>query len=74
MAVRSPTLTLLGATWASGVVTNHYLITFAAALALEPPVRASLAHLRALGSMSWFERIGWQPPAAAHQPPPAVSP
>ena len=74
LAVRSPTLTLLGATWASGVVTNHYLITFAAALALEPPVRASLARLRALGSMPWLERIGWRPRAAAEQPPAAVSP
>jgi hypothetical protein len=42
LAVRSPTLTLVGATWASGVVTNHYLITFAAALAVEPRFRQTL--------------------------------
>jgi hypothetical protein len=48
LALRSPTLTLLGATWASGVVTNHYLITFAAALAVEPPLRRTLRHAAAL--------------------------
>ncbi len=36
LRLRSPTLTLLGATFATGVVTRHYLITFAAMLAVEP--------------------------------------
>lgn len=39
LRVGSPTLTLLGATFATGVVTRHYLVTFAAMLAVEPIVR-----------------------------------
>lgn len=42
LMLRSPTITLLGATWTSGVVTGHYLITFAAALAVEPPIRETV--------------------------------
>ena len=42
LAVRSPTITLVGATWASGVVTGHYLVTFAAALAVEPALRETM--------------------------------
>jgi glycosyl transferase family 87 len=44
LAIRSPTVTLVGATWASGVVTWHYLITFAAALAVEPPLSETRRH------------------------------
>lgn len=51
LAVRSPTLTLIGATWASGVVTNHYLIIFAAALAVEPRLRETLRHAAELPQM-----------------------
>ena len=39
LRLRSPTLTLLGATFATGVVTRHYLVTFAAMLAVEPMLR-----------------------------------
>ena len=47
---------MVGATWASGVVTNHYLITFAAALAVEPRFRESLRHARLLPATirSWM--------------------
>jgi hypothetical protein len=48
LALRSPTVVLVGATWTSGVVTSHYLITFAAALAVEPPFRVLVANARAL--------------------------
>jgi hypothetical protein len=59
LALRSPTLTLLGATWASGVVTNHYLITFAAILAVEPPLGRTLERVRSLPCLPWSERFGW---------------
>lgn len=59
LALRSPTVALLGATWASGVVTNHYLITFAAVLAVEPPLGRTLERLRSLPRLPWSERIGW---------------
>ena len=39
IAVGSPTLTLLGATWVSAGTTIHYLLTFVAALCVEPPLR-----------------------------------
>lgn len=39
IAVGSPTLTLLGATWVSAGTTIHYLVTFVAALCVEPPIR-----------------------------------
>ena len=39
LAVGSPTLTLLGATWISPGTTIHYLLTFTAALCVEPPIR-----------------------------------
>lgn len=70
LAARSPSLALLGATWASGVVTSHYLVTFAAVLAVEPPLRHSLAHLRSLGGMAWAQRIGWRagPAIPANRP------
>jgi hypothetical protein len=48
LALRSPTVTLVGATWASGVVTNHYLVTVAAAVAVEPPLRDAIRNVRAL--------------------------
>lgn len=60
LAARSPSLALLGATWASGVVTTHYLITFAAVLTVEPPLRRTVAHLRSLGRMAWPQRLGWR--------------
>jgi hypothetical protein len=53
LALRSPTVTLVGATWASGVVTSHYLITFAAALAVEPPLRRTLRRVHEL-----LDRVG----------------
>lgn len=39
LAVGSPTLTLLGATWIGPGTTVHYLLTFTAALCVEPPFR-----------------------------------
>jgi len=39
LAVGSPTLTLFGATWLSPGTTIHYLLTFTAALCVEPPIR-----------------------------------
>jgi hypothetical protein len=36
--LRSPTLTLLGATWINGHVTDHYLVTIAAVLPFEAPL------------------------------------
>jgi hypothetical protein len=39
IAVGSPTLTLVGATWVSAGTTVHYLVTFVAALCVEPPIR-----------------------------------
>jgi hypothetical protein len=44
LGVRSPTLTLLGATFATGVVTRHYLVTLAAMLAIEPMFRGRGDH------------------------------
>jgi hypothetical protein len=42
----SPTLTIVGVTWLSGVVTGHYLMTFAAALCVEPALAVTGAKLR----------------------------
>jgi hypothetical protein len=39
LAVGSPTLTLLGATWLSPLTNIKYLVMFAAALCIEPPIR-----------------------------------
>jgi hypothetical protein len=56
LALRSPTIALVGATWASGVVTNHYLVTFAAALAVEPPLRRTVARAADLAG-PWWARV-----------------
>jgi hypothetical protein len=39
LAVGSPTLTLVGATWLSPLTNIKYLVMFAAALCVEPPIR-----------------------------------
>ncbi len=39
LALGSPTLTLLGATWLSPLTNIKYLLTFTAALCVEPPIR-----------------------------------
>jgi hypothetical protein len=46
LVMRSPTVTIVGVTWFSGVVTGHYLITFTAMLCVEPALSESLARLR----------------------------
>ena len=61
LVLRSPTITLLGATWSSGVVTNHYLVTFAAALAVEPGIRTTARRLARLPQ--WI--AGLREPAAS---------
>ena len=61
LVLRSPTITLLGATWSSGVVTNHYLVTFAAALAVEPGIRTTARRVARLPQ--WI--AGLREPAAS---------
>lgn len=62
LALRSPTISLIGATWFSGVVTEHYFVTFAAALVVEPPLDATIGRLRTasfglrLKLNRWFTR------------------
>ena len=48
LALRSPTIAIVGTTWMSGVVTAHYLVTFAAALCSEPPIAATVNRVRRL--------------------------
>ena len=43
LLLRSPALALLGATFLTGVVTQHYLVTIAAALLVEPALRGRRA-------------------------------
>ena len=62
LGLRSPTVVLIGATWTSGVVTNHYLVTFAAVLAVEPPLRETAARIQR-GVQRAAQRVG------AHGPP-----
>jgi len=58
LGLRSPTIVLIGATWTSGVVTNHYLVTFAAILAVEPPLRETAARVQRA-----VQRLGARRPA-----------
>jgi hypothetical protein len=53
LAVGSPTLVLVGATWLSPGTTIHYLLTFTAALCVEPPLRG-----RDLPVRRWRSRLG----------------
>ena len=52
LALGSPTLTLLGATWLSPLTTIKYLLTFTAALCVEPPLRG-----RDLPYRRWWSRL-----------------
>jgi hypothetical protein len=50
LAIGSPTLTLLGATWLSPLTNIKYLVMFTAALCVEPPIRGRELPVRHLVS------------------------
>lgn len=67
VALMSPTMAIVGTTWLSGVVTAHYLVTFAAALSQEPSIATTRNRLRRLLSRerpdASSRRHGAGPPA-----------
>jgi len=62
LGLGSPTLTLIGATWVSPGTTIHYLLTFVAALCVEPPLRGRSLPVRAL-----LSRVGRIPAGVDRQ-------